>query len=87
MAASRAMALLLLVALTLACFISAPVLSGEHPWDADGSGTEGVTEDTLIVVTEVDTAGGTSSVGSGDSGSGDMFDLLSAWLNGIAQLM
>jgi hypothetical protein len=50
--------LLLLVAVTV-CFVTAPVLSGEHPWDSDRTGGDGagkgstggtaITYDTIIV--------------------------------------
>jgi len=30
---------LMLLALAVACMVSAPVISAEHPWDADGDGT------------------------------------------------
>ena len=29
---------LMLLALAVACMVSAPVISAEHPWDADGGG-------------------------------------------------
>jgi hypothetical protein len=79
------MALMLLLALAFACFISAPVMSGEHPWDADDSGTDGNPEDTLIVITEIDTAG-TDSANDGGSGSIDWSTQLAVWINGVAQL-
>lgn len=33
--------LLMLLAITAVCFISAPVHSGEHPWDSDNSNGSG----------------------------------------------
>jgi hypothetical protein len=67
MRTSRVSALLLLIALAFVCFVSAPVLSGEHPWDADDTGTDGADSDTLLVVTSTDTAT-TNSMAPGSSG-------------------
>ncbi|MBU0985174.1 MAG: hypothetical protein KKA42_14965 [candidate division Zixibacteria bacterium] len=33
-------AILMMLVLLVACFVSVPVFSGEHPWDADGGGGE-----------------------------------------------
>lgn len=86
MATSRAMAIMVLLALAFACFISAPVMSGEHPWDADNTGTDGNPQDTLIVITEVDTTG-TDTANTVSPDGGNWVDLLAAWLNGVAQLL
>jgi len=44
-------ALLMLLVLAVACFVSAPVSSGEHPWDADDPIDQGksdtLTDDSL----------------------------------------
>lgn len=69
MKTSRVTALLLLVALALVCFVSAPVFSGEHPWDADDSGTDGSNSDTLHVITATDTAA-TSAIAPATPGGG-----------------
>lgn len=46
-------ALLMLLALVIACMVSAPVFSVEHPWDADSGGEEAdstdLGRDTLFV--------------------------------------
>ncbi len=77
-------AILLLLVLLVACFTSAPVLSGENPWDSDrgddGDGdpppdttTNGV--DTTVVVPD------SSFVSGGSSGSGDITVSDSGWLS------
>lgn len=87
MATSRAMALMLLVALAFACFVSAPVMSGEHPWDADntGGGTDG-NLDTLIDITIADTAG-VNSVPSNGPDTISLMAQMTAWLAGVAQVL
>ena len=74
--------LLLLTAMALA-FVSAPVLSGEHPWDSDRSGGGGtnpgggttIPNDTTIVP---DTAIEYETVAGGSSGSDPWISVLTA---------
>ena len=87
MKTSRVSALLLLVALALVCFVSAPVLSGEHPWDADNVGTDGADLDSLLITPETDTAS-TNAIAPGDQGNGigDILGQLAALLSGVSLL-
>jgi len=73
--------LLLLTAMALA-FVSAPVLSGEHPWDSDRTGGGGtnpgggtIPNDTIIVP---DTVIVSVTVGGGSSGSDPWISVLTA---------
>lgn len=87
MKTSRVTALLLLVALAFLCFVSAPVLSGEHPWDADNTGSDGSNSDTLLVITDTDTAS-TNAVapGSSDSGIGALVEQVMAVMTSMSLL-
>ena len=87
MKTSRVSALLLLVALALVCFVSAPVLSGEHPWDADNVGTDGVNPDTLLVTPETDTSSTNAIVPSDQTGGlGDVIGQLAALISSVSLL-
>lgn len=87
MKTSRVTALLLLVALAFVCFVSVPVFSGEHPWDADDSGTDGTGSDTLLVITSTDTAA-TNALPPGTTGEGlgDLLAQIAALMTGVSLL-
>ena len=87
MKTSRVTVLMLLVALAFVCFVSAPVFSGEHPWDADDTGTDGANSDTLTVVALVDSAT-TDSAGPGTPGTGlgDLLNQIAAMINSVSLL-
>jgi len=77
----RIIAVLLVLSLVAFCFVSAPVLSGEHPWDADdGSGGDETEVDTTTA--DVEGADGTSG-SQGGSGSSWWNELI-AWFSQTA---
>jgi len=72
----RIIAVLLVLSLVAFCLVSTPVLSGEHPWDADdgGSGGDETEADTIV---SVDDAGGTC--GQQEGGGPSWWNELVAW--------
>ncbi len=70
-------AILLLLVLSIACFIAAPVFSGEHPWDSDrgddnwdsddGEGGRDGFYDTIVVIPDTAAESGTTGGGSSSS--------------------
>ncbi|MEE8576938.1 MAG: hypothetical protein V3T31_06755 [candidate division Zixibacteria bacterium] len=81
---SKVSALWLMLALLTLCFISAPVFSGEHPWDADdpgqggepGTGGDGDTDTTIIVIGDDITGPG----GGDPVGLNPLLSQLSRWM-------
>ena len=66
MRTGRPFILLLFISLVLAVFASAPVFSGENPWDADGGGDPGGLGDTVTGSDD----GGLLEVFASDPGGG-----------------
>ena len=78
MKGSRLIAVILLLSLALVCFISAPVFSGDDPWDVDNDGGGGSGSDGDSVVPPP----GDSQLFEGTTSIGDDFG--PDWLSGLA---
>ncbi len=77
MKGTRLIAAILLLSLALVCFISAPVFSGDDPWDVDGSSGNGSGNDGDIIIPPP----GDSITLDGTRTDGNGFG--SDWLTGI----
>ena len=78
MKGSRLIAAIMLLSLALVCFISAPVFSGDDPWDVDGDGGGGSGSDGDSILPPP----GDTLVFEGTHSIGD--DLGPDWLSGLA---
>jgi len=81
-------AILLMLVLSVACLITAPVFSGEHPWDSDVVGKDStivVDPGSLGLDTTIDTSGVTppQSGGDGDSPS----SLFNDWISVVIRVL
>jgi hypothetical protein len=77
----RIIAVLFVLALVAFCFVSAPVLSGEHPWDADDGSGGGETEaDTTTSTVE----GADGTAGQQDGSGASWWNELIAWFSQTA---
>ncbi len=78
MSSSRTKAVIFTLLLGLVCFLTAPVFSGEGPWDADGNDGSGTTNDTTGTTIEPDM--GTLLQGSENPNDGSGGSLLGFFL-------
>jgi hypothetical protein len=77
---SRLIALLLMLSLLCACFVSAPVLA-EHPWDADaGGGSSSGIGQTMVDSSQPPANGGPGNTNQSTSGEADPQVSLLGWL-------
>ena len=71
MSNTRTKVVILILLLGLVCFLTAPVFSGEGPWDADGTGGSGNSNDTTGASDEPDIGDLLRGSEDPDDGDGD----------------